>query len=128
MIAPHNGFFVEYGYTYKPVGSGNAFCGGFRHDLFDRRARVELEAGISFRNYHMLRADFALPRLANDRLETRHRGSLPEVTPQEDFYGAGIDSAQEIGSSFLFKGIAVPGPRGRQPEAVAALRHRGSAS
>src|SRR5918994_2903246 len=61
MIAPHNGFFVEYGYSYKPIGSGIGFGGGFRHDLFDRRARVELEAGATFRKYRMFRADFFLP-------------------------------------------------------------------
>src|SRR5688500_18616123 len=37
LIAPHNGFFVEYGYSYKPTGSGIGFGGGFRHDLFDRQ-------------------------------------------------------------------------------------------
>src|SRR5919106_6751205 len=51
MIAPHNGLFAEYGYSYKPVGSGIGFGGGFRHDLFDRRARVVLEAGGTFRKY-----------------------------------------------------------------------------
>src|SRR5918992_6007957 len=49
LIAPHNGFFVSYGYSYKPVGSGIGFGGGFRHDLFERRARLEIEAGASFR-------------------------------------------------------------------------------
>ncbi len=108
MIAPHNGFFVEYGYTYKPVGSGNAFSGGFRHDLFDRRARVELEAGISFRNYRLYRADFALPRLANDHLEIGIEG-VYRKNPQEDFYGLGVDSAQEDRVSFLFKGSQYQG-------------------
>src|SRR5689334_14342812 len=67
LIAPHNGFFVEYGYTYKPIGSGIGFGGGFRHDLFDRRARVVFEAGETFRRYLMARADFSLPRLAGER-------------------------------------------------------------
>src|ERR687895_1025502 len=56
LIAPHNGFFAEYGYTHKPVGSGIGFGGGFRHDLFDRRARVVFEAGATFRGYQMARA------------------------------------------------------------------------
>src|SRR5215217_353111 len=48
MIAPYNGFFAEYGYTYKPIGSGIGFGGGFRHDVFNRRARVLIESGASF--------------------------------------------------------------------------------
>lgn len=93
-IAPYNGFFVEYGYEHKPVGSGIGFGGGFRHDLFGRRARIELEAGVSFKNYRLLRADFSLPYLAADRVEvgvevTDHRH------PQEDFYGLGLQSLKD---------------------------------
>src|SRR5688572_25314125 len=69
LIAPHNGFFVEYGYTYKPIGSGIGFGGGFRHDLFNRQARVVFEVGETFRHYRMGRVDFSLPRLAGERLE-----------------------------------------------------------
>ena len=47
-----------------PPAPGFALGGGFRHDLFDRRARVVFEAGQSFRNYNMVRGDFSLPRLA----------------------------------------------------------------
>src|SRR5688572_10944734 len=68
LIAPHNGFFVEYGYTYKPTGSGIGFGGGFRHDLFERQARVVVEVGETFRHYRMARVDFSLPRLAGERL------------------------------------------------------------
>ena len=39
-IAPYNGFYGEYGYTDKPVGSGVGFGGGWRHDLFERKARA----------------------------------------------------------------------------------------
>lgn len=99
-IAPYNGFFVEYGYSHKPTGSGIGFGGGFRHDLFDRHARVELEAGITFRNYRLLRADFSLPYLARDRFEvgvefTDHHH------PQEDFYGLGPASRPDDRVSFL---------------------------
>src|SRR3990170_4822936 len=69
LIAPRNGFFVEYGYSYKPVGSGIGLGGGFRHDLFNRQARIEIEAGQSLRKYQMARVDFSLPRLADERLE-----------------------------------------------------------
>src|SRR5689334_20948044 len=58
MITPYNGFYAEYGYTDKPVGSGIGVGGGFRHDLFGRRARIDLEAGTSFRRYWLLRGDF----------------------------------------------------------------------
>src|SRR5687767_6712859 len=102
LIAPHNGFFVEYGYSYKPVGSGIGFGGGFRHDLFDRQARIELEAGMSFRRYQMVRADFSLPRLAHEHLELGVEG-IYRRHPQEDFYGLGPASLKDERVSFLFK-------------------------
>jgi hypothetical protein len=108
MIAPHNGFFVEYGYSYKPVGSGIGFGGGFRHDLFDRQARIELEAGMSFRRYQMVRADFSLPRLAHEHLELGVEG-IYRRHPQEDFYGLGPASLKDDRVSFLFKGNEVQG-------------------
>ena len=108
MIAPHNGFFVEYGYSHKPVGSGVGFGGGFRHDLFNRRARVELEAGASFRKYQMMRADFSLPRLAGERLELGVE-TVYRRHPQEDFYGPGPDSHEDDRVSFLVKGTELQG-------------------
>jgi outer membrane protein assembly factor BamA len=100
-IAPHNGFFAEYGYSHKPVGSGVGFGGGFRHDLFDRTARVELEAGWTFRNYQLLRADFSLPYLARDRVEVGVEATYHHH-PQEDFYGLGLFSRQDDRVSYLF--------------------------
>lgn len=108
LIAPHNGFFVEYGYTYKPVGSGMAFGGGWRHDLFDRRTRFKFEAGGSLRGYRMLRADFALPRLADEHLELGVEGAYRKQ-PQDDFYGLGPDSREEMRVSYQFKGRHVEG-------------------
>ena len=102
LIAPHNGFFAGYGYTYKPSGAGFALGGGFRHDLFDRRARVVFEAGESFRNYHAIRADFSLPRLARGRLELGVEG-VYRHQPQDDFYGPGPDSRSEDRVSYLYK-------------------------
>ena len=108
MISPHNGFFGSYGYNYKPVGSGIGFGGGFRHDLFGRRARLELEAGATFRKYWMVRSDFSLPRLADERLELGIEGVF-EHHPQEDFYGMGLGSVRDDRVSFLFEGRDVQG-------------------
>jgi len=92
-IAPRNGFFVRYGYPERPVGAGVGFGGGYRHDLFDRRARVVAEAGWTLRQYSLLRGDFSLPYLAHERAELG-----VEVTrrynPEEDFYGTGPDSVE----------------------------------
>ena len=107
-IAPHNGFFIGYGYTYRPSGAGIAFGGGYRHDLFDRRARVVFEAGESFRNYHMVRADFSLPRLARQRLELGLEG-VYRHQPQDDFYGPGPDSNAEDRVNYLYKDQDVQG-------------------
>lgn len=108
LISPHNGFYFQYGYKYKPVGSGHAFGGGFRHDLFDRSARVELEAGASFRGYQMIRADFALPRLADEHLELGVEG-VYRRHPQEDFFGPGLDSLKANRTSYEFEGNEVQG-------------------
>ena len=107
-IAPHNGFFVQYGYTGKPVGSGIAFGGGWRHDLLNRNARVTLEAGHSVRGYRMVRADFALPRLLDERLELGVDGSY-RYHPQEDFYGLGFATHSEDRVSFRFRAPEVQG-------------------
>jgi hypothetical protein len=108
MISPHNGFFAAYGYTHKPVGSGIALGGGFRHDLFGRQARIEIEAGMSLRKYSMVRADFSLPRLARQRLELGVEG-VYRRHPQEDFYGIGNETARDDRVSYLFKGREIQG-------------------
>ena len=115
LIAPHNGFFAGYGYTYKPSGAGFALGGGFRHDLLDRRARVVFEAGESFRNYHAIRADFSLPRLARGHLELGVEG-VYRHQPQDDFYGPGPDSRSEDRVSYLYKDSETQG------RAIATLR------
>jgi outer membrane protein assembly factor BamA len=92
-IAPHNGFFVEWGYPWKPVGSGIAASAGWRHDLLNRHARLVLEAGASHRGYWMARSDFSLPRLLDERLEIGVEGGY-RFNPQEDFYGLGFTSSE----------------------------------
>lgn len=108
LISPHNGFFAEYGYTHKPVGSGIAFGGGWRHDLFNRQARLVLEAGASFRRYQMVRADFSLPRLAGGKLELGVEG-VYRKQPQDDFYGLGPTTTKDMRVSYLFEGREVEG-------------------
>jgi hypothetical protein len=108
MIFPHNGFFAEYGYKYKPVGGGVGFGGGFRHDLFGRQARIMLEAGATFRDYGILIADFWFPRLARGRLELGIEGTY-RYQPQDDFYGIGLGSVEDDRVSFLYKGTDVQG-------------------
>ena len=100
-LAPHNGFFVTYGYSHKPTGSGLGVGTGYRHDLFGRRARVELEAGISYKNYQLLRADFSLPYLLRDRLELGVEATYHHH-PQEDFFGLGPRSLRQDRVSYLF--------------------------
>jgi hypothetical protein len=108
MITPHNGFYAEYGYTEKPVGSGIGIGGGFRHDLFDRRARIDLEAGTSFRRYWLLRGDFSLPRLARERLEVGVQGTFKNH-PQERFYGLGNESLEADRVTFLYRANELQG-------------------
>ena len=108
MITPHNGFYAEYGYTEKPVGSGIGLGGGFRHDLFGRHARIDLEAGTSFRRYWLLRGDFSLPRLAREHLELGVQGTFKNH-PQERFYGLGNESIEEDRVTYLYRANEVQG-------------------
>ena len=98
-LAPHNGFYAQYGFQWKPVGSGVGFGAGYRHDLFDRTARINLGGGITFRNYQMLQADFSLPYLADERVELGVY-AVYRHNPQEDFWGIGLDTVDENRTSF----------------------------
>jgi hypothetical protein len=100
-IAPRNGFFVEYGYTGKPTGSGIGAGVGYRRDLFDRRARVVFETGATSRHYRLVRADFSVPSLAGGRLELGVEAT-DRHHPEEDFYGLGSASQERNRVSFLF--------------------------
>ncbi len=93
-LAPHNGFYVQLGFQFKPVGSGLGLGGGYRHDLFHRNARIDLGAGITLRNYQMLLADFSLPYIADNRFELGVH-ALYRHNPQEDFWGIGPDSLND---------------------------------
>jgi Omp85 superfamily domain len=113
-IAPHDGFYLQYGFRWKPVGGGIGVGGGWRHDLFNRNARVILGAGISTRNYQMLMADFSLPSLAGNRLELG-TSFVYRHNPQEDFWGVGIDTLNDDRVSFKvdysnFEGRAIVRP------------------
>lgn len=102
-LSPHNGFFIDYGYTRKPVGSGIALGTGYRHDLFGRKARIELEAGLSLKKYRLLRADLSMPYLADGRLELGIE-AVDRNNPQEDFFGLGPSSLRADRVNFRFKG------------------------
>lgn len=113
-ISPHDGFYLQYGFKWKPVGGGIGLGGGWRHDLFHRNARLVLGGGISTRGYRMAQADFSLPYLLNNRLELGVL-ALHRHNPQEDFWGVGIDSLEENRTSFLvdyaqFEGRAIARP------------------
>jgi hypothetical protein len=103
LIAPHNGFFVEFGYEHRPASSGVGFGGGWRHDLFDRQARAILEAGATVRGYWLLRADFSLPRLAGGLLEVGAE-DFYRKQPHDDYYGRGPDTTADMRVSYLFEG------------------------
>jgi hypothetical protein len=98
-LAPHDGFYLQYGFRWKPIGGGIGVGGGWRHDLFDRNARVVLGSGISTRNYRMLMADFSLPYLLREKLEVGAQ-VLHRHNPQEDYWGLGIGSLASDRVSF----------------------------
>ena len=93
-VSPHDGFYLQYGFRWKPVGGGVGIGGGWRHDLLNRNARVVLGGGISTRNYHMLQADFSLPYLAGNRFEVG-AFAVYRHNPQEDYWGLGNESGKD---------------------------------
>jgi hypothetical protein len=107
-ISPHNGFFLKYGYTEKPTGSGIGAAAGYRRDIFGRRARVAFEAGGTLRRYRMVRGDVSLPSLAGGRLELGAYAA-DHHQPQEDFYGLGARSLEADRVSFLLDRREVEG-------------------
>jgi outer membrane protein assembly factor BamA len=113
-LQPHDGFYVGYGYNNKVVGSGFGVGAGYRHDLFGRTARMDVGAGISFRNYQMLMADFSLPYLADDRFEVGGR-VVYQHHPQEDYWGLGMGTPSDNRVSYTanytdFQGRAIARP------------------
>jgi hypothetical protein len=98
-IAPYNGFYLQYGFRWKPVGGGVGVGGGWRHDLFSRNTRLVLGAGISTRNYQMLMADFSAPYLARNKVEVG-TSIVYRHNPQEDFWGIGNESLNDDRVSF----------------------------
>ena len=98
-ISPYNGFYLQYGFRWKPVGGGLGVGGGWRHDLFNRNTRLVLGAGISTRNYQMLQADFSAPYLARNKVELG-TSIVYRHNPQEDFWGLGVESRKEDRVSF----------------------------
>ena len=108
MISPYNGFFAEYGYTHKPIGSGLGFGGGFRHDVLNRRARVLFETGATFRKYAMARAAFEVPTLARGRLAVGAEAVYRHHT-QDDYYGLGDESLRDDRVSFGYDDREIQG-------------------
>jgi hypothetical protein len=98
-LDPHDGFYVGYGYNHKVTGSGFGVGVGYRHDLFERRARMDVGGGITFKNYQMLFADFSMPYLADERFEVGGR-VVYQHHPQEDYWGLGMDTPSENRVSF----------------------------
>jgi outer membrane protein assembly factor BamA len=107
-IAPYDGFYLQYGFRWKPVGGGIGVGGGWRHDLFNRNARVFLGAGISTRGYRMLMADFSMPYIARNKVEVGAQ-VLHRHNPQEDFWGIGLGSLESDRVSFKVDYLNIEG-------------------
>ena len=112
-IAPINGFFVTYGYTGKTVGSGIGAAVGYRHDLFDRRARAVVEAGATWRHYRMVRADFSVPSLAAGPARARNPGRRSSRAGRRLLWSRRRLARAQSGE-FPVRSPRGAGPRGRE--------------
>jgi outer membrane protein assembly factor BamA len=87
---PHNGFYPELGNMI--TGSGWISAGpGYRQDLWQGRARINVSAAVSWKVYKMAQARFELPHLANDRLSIGAQ-TLYQDMLQVNYFGVGNNS------------------------------------
>jgi hypothetical protein len=112
---PHDGFYPEFGNMVTGAGwiSGGP---GYRHQLWDGRARFDVSASVSWRLYRAVQGRFELPRLANDHLTIGAQAMYQDLQ-QVNFFGVGNDSLKANRSGYrlndtdIFGYAAVrPGP------------------
>ena len=121
-IAPHNGFFAGYGYTYKPSGAGFAL----RRRIPARPLRpprpCRVRGGRVASATTTWSGETSPCRGWRDgRLELGVEG-VYRHQPQDDFYGPGPDSRAEDRVSYLYKDQEFQGRAIVDPAAVAERR------
>jgi hypothetical protein len=85
-----DGFYPELGNMI--TGSGWISAGpGYRHDLFDSHATVNVSAAVSWNLYKMAQGRFELPHLANDHLTLGSQVIYQDLL-QVNYFGLGNDS------------------------------------
>src|SRR5262249_34709074 len=95
---PHDGFYPEFGNMVTGAGwvSGGP---GYRHQLWDGRARFDASAAVSWRLYRAVQGRFEFPRLANDRLLVGAQVMYQDLQ-QVNFFGVGNDSLKSNRSGY----------------------------
>src|ERR1041385_7223519 len=100
---PSNGFYVEL--SNMITGSGWVSIGpGYRRELFDRNAFVDVSAAVSWRAYNMVQGRFEFPRLAGNHFSLGTQVMWQDQT-QINYFGIGADSSEADKSQFRLRTI-----------------------
>jgi outer membrane protein assembly factor BamA len=90
---------------FGSVTTGGGFAAGARYRntlLFDRRARLDVEALGSYKRYYSVDAALETRRIGGTPLFARLDAGLREF-PQEDFFGLGDDARRADHTNFLYR-------------------------
>ena len=100
---PSNGFYMEL--SNMITGSGFVSIGpGFRRQLFNKNAFVDVSAAISWRMYNMVQGRFELPDLAGKHLSLGTQVMWQDQT-QINYFGVGPDSSEANQSQYRMQSV-----------------------
>ena len=104
---PRDGFYPEFGNMI--TGSGWISVGpGYRHRLFDGRARIDASGAFSWNLYRMAQVHFELPHLANDHVLLGTQVIYQDLL-RVNFFGVGNATSKSDRSGFRLKGTDILG-------------------
>ena len=110
---PADGFYAEFGGI--PTGSGISVGPGYRHELFDGRARIDVSAAMAWSHSTFAQGTFELPRLAHDHLSVGVQVKQQDFT-RVSYFGIGDTSAASNAADYRlnnsdYLGFAAVRPR-----------------
>jgi hypothetical protein len=110
--APKNGFYVDF--SNMITGSGLISAGpGYRHSVWDGKARIDVSAATSWHLYQMAQARLEFPEIASGHVTLGVQAMYRDAT-QVDYFGIGNDF-NAIRSQYQLKTTDVVGYAAARP-------------
>ncbi len=104
---PTDGLYGEFGNMI--TGAGWISAGpGYRHQVFNDRALVDVSAALSWNLYQTIQGRFEVPHLANDRLLVGAQASYQDLL-QVDYFGLGNNSLKSDDSAYRLTNFDILG-------------------